>query len=457
MVQELDKVAINLTDMKNLTTIKLKNNGVRLMSSEFLLSLVEKAGVGYYIMVNNKPEIVQKIENELIETVSGAVIPLSDVEEIKISSVFLDKIDPYLVNVIFKNNLYFNPSDSNADISQIPIFKDGYMSFQTSSESDKKYVHPYIEINGVKYKKFILDHNTTRVKFDTTNIEIGDIIIDKDPYTYYHVLDVNEVSDDKFTKTYITVLKVDGIDIDTHSKDLTPVIETINVDNLNIRSELWKTNTNINKSSIISKTNQVVFNPTDKLYEFLDTISKKFGTQIQIISDTTPEGMKWFAKIDNGTVLINMALKPADQSAENYILEKSLHEFAHLFLTVFRIQYPDQYVQMVKALPSSLNMGSFYTTTAANLDEFLVDVLMEMIKTDATNNPDSQEVLKIFNTALERIVNQKLPEFTPADWQASVFKLLKGIKIDTEQDMDLMSLREQAISDEFIDNVKLEC
>jgi hypothetical protein len=58
MVQELDKVAINLTDMKNLTTIKLKNNGVRLMSSEFLLSLVEKAGVGYYIMVNNKPEIV---------------------------------------------------------------------------------------------------------------------------------------------------------------------------------------------------------------------------------------------------------------------------------------------------------------------------------------------------------------------------------------------------------------
>jgi hypothetical protein len=137
----------------------------------------------------------------------------------------------------------------------------------------------------------------------------------------------------------------------------------------------------------------------------LDTISKKFGTQIQIISDTTPEGMKWFAKIDNGTVLINMALKPADQSAEKYILEKSLHEFAHLFLTVFRIQYPDQYVQMVKALPSSLNMGSFYTTTAANLDEFLVDVLMEMIKTDATNNPNSQEVLKIFNTALERIVN----------------------------------------------------
>jgi hypothetical protein len=58
MVQELDKVAINLTDMKNLTTIKLKNNGVRLMSSEFLLSLVEKAGVGYYIMINNKPEIV---------------------------------------------------------------------------------------------------------------------------------------------------------------------------------------------------------------------------------------------------------------------------------------------------------------------------------------------------------------------------------------------------------------
>jgi hypothetical protein len=137
----------------------------------------------------------------------------------------------------------------------------------------------------------------------------------------------------------------------------------------------------------------------------LDTISKKFGTQIQIISDTTPEGMKWFAKVDNGTVLINMALKPENQSAEKYILEKSLHEFAHLFLTAFRIQYPDQYVQMVKALPSSLNMGSFYTTTAANLDEFLVDVLMEMIKTDATNNPDSQEVLKIFNTALERIVN----------------------------------------------------
>jgi S-ribosylhomocysteine lyase LuxS involved in autoinducer biosynthesis len=137
----------------------------------------------------------------------------------------------------------------------------------------------------------------------------------------------------------------------------------------------------------------------------LDTISKKFGTQIQIISDTTPEGMKWFAKVDNGTVLINMALKPENQLAENYILEKSLHEFAHLFLTAFRIQYPDQYVQMVKALPSSLNMGSFYTTTAANLDEFLVDVLMEMIKTDATNNPDSQEVLKIFNTALERIVN----------------------------------------------------
>jgi hypothetical protein len=48
---------------------------------------------------------------------------------------------------------------------------------------------------------------------------------------------------------------VSGIDIDTHSKELTPVIETINVDNLNIRSELWKTNTNINKSSIISKTN----------------------------------------------------------------------------------------------------------------------------------------------------------------------------------------------------------
>jgi hypothetical protein len=42
---------------------------------------------------------------------------LSDVGEIKISSAFLDKIDPYLVNVIFKNNLYFNPSDSNADIS----------------------------------------------------------------------------------------------------------------------------------------------------------------------------------------------------------------------------------------------------------------------------------------------------------------------------------------------------
>jgi hypothetical protein len=63
------------------------------------------------------------------------------------------------------------------------------------------------------------------------------------------------VSDGKSTKTYITVLKVSGIDIDTHSKELTPVIETINVDNLNIQSELWKTNTNINKSSIISKTN----------------------------------------------------------------------------------------------------------------------------------------------------------------------------------------------------------
>ena len=63
------------------------------------------------------------------------------------------------------------------------------------------------------------------------------------------------MSDGKSTKTYITVLKVDGIDIDTHSDKLTPVIETINVDNLNIQSELWKTNTNINKSSIISKTN----------------------------------------------------------------------------------------------------------------------------------------------------------------------------------------------------------
>jgi hypothetical protein len=48
---------------------------------------------------------------------------------------------------------------------------------------------------------------------------------------------------------------VDGIDIDTYSDKLSPVIETINVDNLNIQNELWKTNTNINKSSIISKTN----------------------------------------------------------------------------------------------------------------------------------------------------------------------------------------------------------
>ena len=47
-----------------------------------------------------------------------------------------------------------------------------------------------------------------------------------------------------------------------------------------------------------------------------------------------------------------------------------------------------------------------------DIEEFGIDVknmsqeeIMEMIKTDATNNPDSQEVLKIFNTALERIVN----------------------------------------------------
>jgi hypothetical protein len=178
----------------------------------------------------------------------------------------------------------------------------------------KKTVTPQGVIDEVKPLHHLsIDPNVVKVSKNYNDIEVGDYIMHDAGAYYYHVLDImtieQKAADGTMKQIQYALCSVFGKSATESTPS--PKIQIVQLNKLKSipNTSLYKRNDNISRCNIQTKSMKAELTDEEKVDILLKRLATTFGTSVQFIENVeNPE----FAFIEDGTVVINLARKPAD-------------------------------------------------------------------------------------------------------------------------------------------------
>lgn len=412
--------------------------------------------------------ILKSYLNGVVVTSQDQAIKIDQIDLITIKS-FKDIKESAFDIIKFVPQIKFPKSDWNIEqiFKTYPEFTDGYIKSDTKTHVILRAVHRFQDAPDKFTNKFNFG-DCTRIGYvtDDTSIKKGDFL-EVESGSSLFAYKVIATSGDKLMCLWIKN-NAQSEDSFEPASPSTYGMKMVNISDVvrNGKAILYRKNQLSVPGRIKFETSRgTAANPllSTKGEVLINFLADKFNTTVDIINDSSKD---FFAKVDNGKVIINMGKKPGSKyqsmNDSQYVATMAVHEFTHLMLANLRAQNPTQYYDLIKLIQNAnprilagINVsGEVYDSEISVIEEKIVRYIESTLKGDIDES--TPEMLSYhISSGFQSLFGEEL-ETSDGTYKISEALSRNFFEITTEYS-DIAMIRNQALSLKVLEDIKKVC